>query len=66
MTLRLTILCHYGECHILLFVRLNVIMLSVIKLNVIMQSDTGSSSVYFRDGSINLNVLFVCNSIFGC
>ncbi len=38
MTLSITIPCHYAECFILVFVMLNVIMLSVIMVNVFVLS----------------------------
>ncbi len=35
MTLSITMLCHYTECHILFTIMLNIIILSVIMLSVI-------------------------------
>jgi hypothetical protein len=40
MTLSITKLCHYTECHVLFIVMQNVNILSVIMLNVIMLSVT--------------------------
>ncbi len=35
MTLSITMLCYYAECHVLFIIMLNVIILSVAMLNVV-------------------------------
>ncbi len=38
MTLNITVLCQYAECHILFSIMLNIIMLNVVMLSVIILS----------------------------
>jgi hypothetical protein len=35
---RITMLCHYADCHVLFNVMLNIVMLCVVKLSIVMLS----------------------------